>query len=1165
VDPLIVDVDDEAWPLTPDSLEDLRWYLEDYLDTPYGVYEDRGAQIQRNLKDWGEAVFAAALGPDWAAFRELTTVDAAPDVVIRSASPALLALPWELMRDPGRPAPVALDLGGMSRAIGPIDLAKSIDVPGGRLRVLMVISRPKGVRDVGYQMIARPLIARLAAVRGDVDLVVLRPSTLDALTETLAGAGRAGEPFQVVHFDGHGMLGGPGQPNGDSVLAFEGRHGGTDYVPASRLARELSAAKVPVVVLNACQSGAIGKSMEAAIATRLLQAGVSSVVAMAYTVYAAAAAEFMAAFYESLFAGTPVSGAVSAGRRQMAAHNRRPSPRGDLPLDDWLVPVHYFLADVRFPGTRRAGTERAEPATREELAPVGEFTGRDALFYTLETAARQQKVIILHGPGGTGKTELAKAFGRWWSDSAGVESPDWVFFHSFESGQAALGLDGVLNEIGPRVLGSDFAQLDASARRPAVEEFLTTHRALLIWDTFETIQSMPDEATRAFGPVDSGEAAIGEFLAAMADSDAGSTILITSRTPESWLAERYPRVRVPGLTRLEANQYASYLLAAHPAAQARRAERAFADLMQWLDGHPLAMRLILPRLDTQSPEDLLDALRGAAPLEAAPDGQEGRTSSLAASIGYSYSHLSEDTRRLLVAISLVQKVADQDVLAHFAEEALVPARFAGTPKAAWRDALNEAASVGLLSPMGNGMYRMHPALPAYLAAQWRAEEPAGYDQVVEAANRALTLSYVGLSKWLHDQIESQYAPGAYWLIEFQLGNLTRLLTFALARQLWDAADKIIIPLELYFEVSGQGSATAAWLFRLRAAVEDPPGAAPDRDTAAWPLWWRLIGMQGKQQRDAGEWAAAEKTFRQMAATLESFPPQPTREQHLSGIYRQLGIVSRARGRLAEARDWHAKSVAAAETAGDKLHLATAYYDAGIQARQESRLDDAEDLLRTAARLAEELGNMTGMAATYHELGLLAEDRGQLEAAMGWYRKSLAVELRLDNKPGLATSYGALARTAWMRDQLDAAEDFYQRALTIDEELGNATSTARIYHQLGIIAQDRGRLDEAEQWYHKAIAVGESIGYDVGIGRVCGQLGVLSVQRGQFPEALEWTVRGVSRVDAFPHPSLRTETQNLVALTTALGLPMLAQTWSRVTGQPLPTSVRQYVQAPDNGS
>jgi hypothetical protein len=68
----------------------------------------------------------------------------------------------------------------------------------------MVIFRPQGTGDVGYRMIARPLLKRLEAVRGQVDLVGFRPPTLDALTETLAQAEAAGEPFQVVHFDGHG-------------------------------------------------------------------------------------------------------------------------------------------------------------------------------------------------------------------------------------------------------------------------------------------------------------------------------------------------------------------------------------------------------------------------------------------------------------------------------------------------------------------------------------------------------------------------------------------------------------------------------------------------------------------------------------------------------------------------------------------------------------------------------------------------------------------------------------------------------------------------------------------------------------------------------------------------------------------------------------------------
>ena len=31
-----------AWSLDAEALEDLRWYLEDYLRAPFGVWEDRG-------------------------------------------------------------------------------------------------------------------------------------------------------------------------------------------------------------------------------------------------------------------------------------------------------------------------------------------------------------------------------------------------------------------------------------------------------------------------------------------------------------------------------------------------------------------------------------------------------------------------------------------------------------------------------------------------------------------------------------------------------------------------------------------------------------------------------------------------------------------------------------------------------------------------------------------------------------------------------------------------------------------------------------------------------------------------------------------------------------------------------------------------------------------
>ena len=60
----------------------------------------------------------------------------------------------------------------------------------------------------------------------------------------------------------------------------------------------------------------------------------------------------------------------------------------------------------------------------------------------------------------------------------------------------------------------------------------------------------------------------------------------------------------------------SYLLAPYPAARRRRERRSFGELLDWLDGHPLAMRLTLPRLDTTDPADLLAGLRGTTPLPA---------------------------------------------------------------------------------------------------------------------------------------------------------------------------------------------------------------------------------------------------------------------------------------------------------------------------------------------------------------------------------------------------------------------------------------------------------------------------------------------------------------------------------------------------------------------
>src|SRR5262249_15791194 len=119
-------------------------------------------------------------------------------------------------------------------------------------------------------------------------------------------------------------------------------------------------------------------------------------------------------------------------------------------------------------------------------------------------------------------------------------------------------------------------------------------------------------------------------------------------------------------------------------------------------------------------------LRGTAPLPGDNNDGGGRTTSLPASVRYSFTHLDPPAHRPLPAVSLFHGVADADVLTVFAGVAGVPDRFRGHNTEDWVAMLDRAAAVGLLSPLGAGMYRIHPALPAYLAARWRADEPDAY-------------------------------------------------------------------------------------------------------------------------------------------------------------------------------------------------------------------------------------------------------------------------------------------------------------------------------------------------------------------------------------------------------------------------------------------------------
>ncbi|MDQ1027847.1 tetratricopeptide (TPR) repeat protein [Streptomyces umbrinus] len=680
-----------------------------------------------------------------------------------------------------------------------------------------------------------------------------------------------------------------------------------------------------------------------------------------------------------------------------------------------------------------------------------------------------------------------------------------------------------------------------------------------IWDNFESVHTLPDP-THATQPLTEPER---EELRGFLDHIATkgkSAIIVTSRTPETWLGVERRRIEVGGLETDEANEYADQLLSSYPDTKQRRESKAFGELMQWLDGHPLSMRLILPRLDSTGPRELLASLRGTTPL-ADTEGSD-RTTSLSASIAYSFTHLSAADQHALTVVSLFHGVVDADVLGQFSTLPDVPEWYQGRTSSEWAQVLERATEVGLLTSLGAGMYRIHPALPSYLTSLWQTLALGRHQELRRAAELALLDAYASFGGWLLQQIQSGDAQLAMVVIHLQRRTLGSLLGYALDHSLWDQAQDIAQPLEEYWDARGFVEEARAWVNRTRVAVEDSDGNAPDLNSSAGALWLFLTGSQANRQVTAGQLGQAERTYRNILHALQLQPAASEQRSRLAVTYHQLGVVAQERGRLDEAEDWYRQSLTINEDLGNRPGMASTYHQLGRVAQERGRLDEAEDWYRQSLTINEDLGDRPGMAVIYHQLGRVAQERGRLDKAEDWYRQSLTINEDLGSRPGMAVIYHQLGRVAQERGRLDEAEDWYRQSLTIKEDLGSRPGMAGTYHQLGMVAQERGRLDEAEDWYRQSLTINEDLDNRPDMASTYGQLGLLAGNRQQPGEALKWMVQCVTQFEQFPHPLTGPGPAHLKRLTNSLGIGALEQTWQSVTGSPLPSPVRDFVLAED---
>jgi tetratricopeptide (TPR) repeat protein len=1148
--------------LTRQDQEDLRWYLEDFLQYPLDPAPKIAARIENRMVEIGTKLFTDIFksGDDasdlWATLRERLD-DTRVEIITEVREAA--AIPWELIRDPKTDTPLSLRAHSFVRTHS--QAAQRPQIPQtatGPIRILLVICRPGGSDDVPFRSVASRLIKGLSdAAREIFQLDVLRPPTFEQLSKALRAAKDRGQPYHVVHFDGHGvyadvsnqsnlsallgnisrlLLSGP-RAGAHGYLLFENpaEEKNAQLVDGSTLGKLLVETRVPVLVLNACRSAHTDPQMEPAatdsaedphakirafgsFAHEVMDAGVAGVVAMRYNVYVVTAAQFVAELYASLTQGHKLGDAVTIGRKQLAAQPLREIAYDPLALQDWPVPVVYEAAPIGlFPRataeklTIKLSEAEATPArgmidAKLPPSPDAGFFGRDETLLALDRAFDTQSIVLLHAYAGNGKTSTAAEFARWYSLTGGVDGP--VLFTSFEQYKP---LARVLDEF-ERIFGKPLEQaginwlaLSDDQRREVALKVLKQIPVLWIWDNVEPVAGFPAGTESSWSAAEQKELA--DFLRAARDTQA--KFLLTSRRDErEWLGDLPARVTLPRMPMQERVQLARALADKH--------RRRLIDVDDWrpllefTQGNPMTITVLVGQAlrDGLKTKEQIEAFVGklrAGEAVFEDEASEGRSRSLGASLSYGFDNaFSEEERKQLALLHFFQGFVDVDSL-----------REMGNPQADWclpelrglnRDQgialLDRAAEVGLLTSHDEGYYSIHPAVPWFFKRLFELYYPissdAGVARSVEAAR-----AFVGAIGGLGDFYVIQYSNGnsdVIGALSAEESNLLYARQLARAHGWWGTVTSAMQGLRTLYSHTGRGVEWARLVNEIVPDFVDPQtdGPLPGREDQWSLVTYYRVRLAG----DARQWSEVERL----------------QKIHV---------------------DWDRRRAAHAITlTKEELDINQHYYlrTLGTSLNELGKIQlglnqpECVETFEEALELAEKLGDRPGAAACTINLGnayLAIPALRDLAQAEHWYRYGLGVceQHQLLDRAKLMAQLGQVASERFLEalkseesdekliHHLNDALQFSSQGLELTP-IDAVSELSLIHNQLGVINMRAGDFGRAMLHYREAIRYKEIRGDIFGAALTRYNVAILLAREGRLMDAREYAYAALRNFETY---------------------------------------------------
>jgi tetratricopeptide (TPR) repeat protein len=629
-----------------------------------------------------------------------------------------------------------------------------------------------------------------------------------------------------------------------------------------------------------------------------------------------------------------------------------------------------------------------------------------------------------------------------------------------------------------------------------VLKYLLSSPCLLIWDNFEPVNGFPTRNQ----PLLTGEER-NELKQFLKQLRSGKTwVLITSRREETWLDCGYTLLNLGGLIAGDVEELAAKILQTAGVDKSKLPQE-YLELLKLLGGHPLSLRVVLPHLKTQTPKQLIEALRQGLDTFVGEE-EEGRDKSLTVSLDYSFSKLSEKARKHLPFLGLFSERVDINLLHDFSEnlddeygQAYQAVFGENLHKDDWLAILNEAAAASIVEYLGGTVYKIHPALPWFLRKRLNATASLHNEEVISELEKKLLNFYAYLAAKYNKEMISN-AEFATFILQVEEANLLQNLRLAEQQQQWAYAQAILQALGKIYQRFGRKPEFKALQQQVLNQIGINLSEAKAKGKDALNFWMYLRVNEANESLKRADLEAARTIYQEILDELIAL-----NDSSVAVAYHQLGRVAYQQRQFEQAQQYYLKALKIFEDAGDFYNAADEYHQLGMVAQEERQFEQARQYYLKALKIFEDAGDLYNASREYHHLGMVAQEERQFEQAQQYYLKALKIKEDAGDFYDAVTVYHQLGNVAQKQRQFEQARQYYLKALKIKEDAGDLYNAAMEYHQLGNLAYRQRQFEPARQYYLKALKIFEDAGDLYNAATVYHQLGMVAEEQRQFEEAI----------------------------------------------------------------